>query len=195
MGTPDRRCSVWYDKDRQWASELRAIRAILMETPLVEAFKWRHPIYTFDGGNVAGIEGYKAGFGVAFFKGVLLDDPDGLLTSPGPNSHHAKRLALTDFDQIAPMREALLGFVAQAIELEKQGRKVEAKAPPMDHPEELTAALDADPALAEAFHALTPGRQRSWLLHFNGAKQSATRSSRIEKATPKILSGKGMHDR
>lgn len=191
----DRRCDVWYDKQAERQKPLRALRNILLAGGLIEAFKWRHPIYTWKTKNVAAIESYRSGFGVSFFKGALLTDKSGLLVSPGPNSHHARRVIFREFEQIAEHVAVLEDLIAQAIQLEKDGRTVTTKPTTLPYPEELAAALDADPDLASAWAALTPGRKRGWLLHFSSAKQSLTRQNRISKAQEKIGLGLGPQGR
>lgn len=132
---------------------------------------------------------------LSFFKGVLLKDEAGLLEPPGPNSRSARVARFTSVDEIEAVRETLTAYIAEAIELEKKGVDVDLPDDDFDYPEELTEMMEADADLRDAFESLTPGRRRGWVLHFSGAKQAATRTSRIEKAREKILAGKGMHDR
>ena len=130
-----------------------------------------------------------------FFKGALLDDPAGILDLPGPNSRAARVARFGSVAEVEARRDVLLDTIARAAENERQGLQVDLPKDDLDYPDELIEALDTDPALREAFEALTPGRQRGWVLHFSGAKKSETRTGRIEKAVPAILAGKGMHDR
>jgi uncharacterized protein YdeI (YjbR/CyaY-like superfamily) len=181
--------------EARWREELEALRAILLASPLTEDFKWRAPCYTFGQGNVAALWGLKDGCAVAFFKGVLLKDPQGLLVAPGENSRAMRRLDFRSLAEIAAREEVLKAYLHEAVEVEKAGRKVEFPKDDLAYPEELRDALAEDAGLGRAFEALTPGRRRGYLLHFSRAKQSKTRRSRIEKAAPRILAGKGPHDR
>lgn len=148
----------------------------------------------FEGNNVAIIQPFKEHCSLMFFKGALIRDPHGLLRSQGRNTQSAMRLEFTGKDQI---RKAVVRtYVKQAIAVEKAGLKVDFKAKrELEIPEEFAEILNKDSELAQAFHALTPGRQRGYVLHFTGAKQSRTRTARIEKCIPRILAGKGMNDR
>ena len=195
MGEADRRAGVFFGKLEAWQAEMEALRAILLASPLDETFKWRQPCYTFEGTNVAMPAGYSDRCVLSFFRGALLEDPEGLLAPPGPNSRAARVLEFHSVEEVEARRKAIEGFVAQAIELVKSGRKVDLPEDDYELPEEMVEALEADTALREAWEALTPGRRRGWALHFSGAKQAKTRASRIEKAAPKIMEGKGMHDR
>ncbi|MEQ9314690.1 MAG: YdeI/OmpD-associated family protein [Henriciella sp.] len=186
---------AYYANVKNWPEEERALRAIVKETELTETWKWRSPIYTFNDANLVAVAGYKESAVLSFFKGVLLKDEAGLLQPPGPNSRSARVARFTSIDEIEAVRETLKAYVAEAIELEKKGVDVDLPDDDFDYPEELIAMMEADPDLHDAFEGLTPGRRRGWVLHFSGAKQPATRISRIEKARDKILAGKGMHDR
>ncbi|HLP68317.1 MAG TPA: YdeI/OmpD-associated family protein [Rhizobium sp.] len=174
---------AFFSEAKMWPEELRALRAILLDCGLTEEFKWRGPCYTFDGGNLAVIWGFKENAALGFFKGVLLKDPEGLLVAPGDNSRAVRMFKFTGLDQI------------EAIELEKAGAKVDLPKDDIVYPEELLAALEEDPELQEAFEALTPGRRRGYALHFAQPKQTATRRSRIEKNRDRILAGKGLQER
>jgi uncharacterized protein YdeI (YjbR/CyaY-like superfamily) len=187
-GTPE--CKV-----HDWKEVLTSLRALLLDTPLTEELKWSVPCYTFQNRNVLILSAFKNHASISFFKGSLLKDPDRLLEKPGENSQAARVLKFTDVKQVAERKEHLRAFIQQAIELEKAGKKVAFKKQPEAAPEELLEKFQESPALKEAFEALTPGRQRGYILYFSGAKQSKTRHSRIEKYTPKILAGKGFHDR
>lgn len=180
---------------RSWREELGAMRAILLDTPLTEEFKWRSPCYTFQGTNVAMVFGLKDNCGLSFFKGVLLTDTAGLLTAPGENSRSGRVARFTDLRQIVEAEADLKDLVRQAIAVEEAGLKVDLPPDDFELPEELVERLETDRALKAAFEALTPGRRRGYALHFGQPKQSATRMSRIEKCAPRILAGKGMHDR
>ena len=190
----DPKVDAFFDAATQWPAELQRLRQILAATPLGEAFKWRQPCYTYDGANVLILGEFKDGCRVTFFKGALLEDPDGLLEPVGENSNAGRVLKYSDVDDID--EAAFLGFVDQAIAVEEAGLKVEApEREELDLPEELLAAFDEVDGLREAWDALTPGRQRGWVIHFADAKKSETRTARIEKNAPKIFEGKGLHDR
>lgn len=186
---------AFFDKPAAWQEELRELRSIVLNTPLSEDFKWRSPCYTFQGGNVATLWRMKDYAALAFFKGVLLKDGEGVFVAPGENSRSMRFVSFTGNSEVRRMEPTIKAYILEAIEIEKSGQKVEFPKDDLEYPEELIAKLDEDPELSEAFAALTPGRRRGYILHFSQAKQSATRSSRIEKATPRILAGKGMHDR
>ena len=177
----------------RWREAQLALRALLLEAGLEEAWKWHAPVYTHAGHNVAIIWGFKDRAGLGFFKGALLDDPQGILLAPGPNSRSSRVVNVTTAEEVAALRPVLLAYLAEAI------RKADTPVPmpkdDLDPPEELVAALDADPDLATAFAALTPGRRRGWMLTIGQAKQARTRIDRIARATPRILQGKGPNDR
>jgi len=191
----DRRCGVYYEKQEVWRDEQLALREVALDSGLTEVFKWRAPAYALtEGGNVCIVGGYGGAAVLSFFKGALLDDPEGLLEPPGPNSRAARTARFPSVAAIEAARPALLDLIARAAENERQGLKVDLPPDDFDLPEELAEALEADPPLREAFEALTPGRRRGWVIHISGAKQSATRARRVEKARDAILDGKGLHD-
>lgn len=178
-----------------WPDELAAVRAILGDTELTEEFKWRAPCYTFAGGNVAMLWGFREACTLGFFKGVLMADPEGVLAAPGENSRASRTLRFTSVAQVHAMEPVIRAYVAEAIGIETAGMKVEFPKDDLPQPAELTARLAADPALRAAFAALTPGRQRGWVLQFSAPKRPDTRSARIDRAAPRILQGKGPNDR
>lgn len=182
-------------KNKRWEQELTALRSIVLKTPLTEDVKWRVPCYTFDGHNVVFIGCMKDYCALSFVKGVLLKDAKKVLQSPGENTQSARLIRFTSLQDITRLASTLKAYIAEAIELEKSGAKVQFKTI-TEHkvPEELQAKLDEDPKLNAAFRALTPGRQRAYFIHVAGAKQSATRASRVAKCIPRILAGKGMDD-
>lgn len=160
-----------------------------------EELKWGKPCYTFEGKNIAIIQGFKAYAALLFFKGVLLKDPDSILIKTGENTEVGRQLRFTDVQTISDMEPSIRSYIAEAIEIEKAGLKL----PPKKQteiavPEELQAKLAEDPAFKTAFEGLTPGRQRAYIRHFAEAKQAKTRIARIEKYAPKILAGKGILD-
>ncbi len=179
---------------KAWQGEIRKLRSILLECGLDEERKWGKPCFLFEGKNVAIIQPFKEHCSLMFFKGALLKDTHGLLRSQGQNTQSAMRL---EFTSQAGIKKALVAsYVKQAIAVEKAGLKVDFKAKrELDLPEELARILQKDSRLAKAFYALTPGRQRGYVLHFTAAKQSQTRTARIEKCIPRILAGQGMNDR
>lgn len=183
-------------KHKQWQDILAALRAIMLDCHLVEEIKWRSPAYTFQGANLTLMGTAKDYVSLAFLKGVLLKDELKILQAPGENSRIARMIKFTDVAQVHKLQKTIRQYVLEAIELEKAGVKVDLeKGRELPIPEELQQAFDADSEFESAFYALTPGRQRSWIIHINGAKQSATRVSRIEKARPKIFDGLGMNER
>lgn len=181
-------------KIKTWKEETAALRAIILETKLEEDLKWGKPCYTFDGHNVAIIQPFKACLGMMFFKGSLIKDAKAVLVNNGPNSQAAQRLEFRSVQDILKMKSTIKAYIKEAIEIEKSGLKVESKKKPEPAPKELLELFAKKPALKKAFEALTPGRQRAYILHFSGAKQSTTRQSRIEKCVPRILAGKGLND-
>jgi uncharacterized protein YdeI (YjbR/CyaY-like superfamily) len=179
---------------KAWRGEIQKLRSILLELGLEEDLKWGKPCFMFEGTNVAIIQPFKEMCALMFFKGALLEDKHGLLRSQGENTQSALRMEFTSESQIK--KAVLKSYVKQAILVEEAGLKVEFKAKrELELPEELTQMFQKDRKLAKAFHALTPGRQRGYVLHFNGAKQSQTRTARIEKCIPKILAGVGFNER
>ena len=179
-----------------WHEERKALAAIMRDTGLEEAVKWNQLCYALpDGGNVAIIYVFDASCGVSFFKGKLLDDPEGRLSDNGPNTRSVMRMDFTSLEEIEADEGLLRAFVKEAAANEAAGRKaIKASAKLPDAPAELAEAFDDDDSLKAAWEALTPGRRRGWLIHFNDAKQAETRRRRIDKARPRILAGKGMHD-
>ena len=180
-----------------WKAELEQLRRIVLECGLTEEVKWGAPCFTADGGNVVILGVLNDYCCLSFFKGVLLTDPEGILQAPGDNSRSGRLIPFTAVDQILAREATLTAYVTEAAELERAGAKVDFSKDRDDVPipDELLAKFAEDAAFKVAWDALTPGRKRGYLLQFTGAKQSATRTSRIEKHAPRILQGKGMHDR
>jgi uncharacterized protein YdeI (YjbR/CyaY-like superfamily) len=194
MNTSNPKVDAFVSRAKSWPGEIQKLRLILVGCGLGEDLKWGKPCFTFEGANIAIIQPFKEHCSLMFFKGSLLEDTHGLLRSPGENSQSALRLEFTSEAQIK--KTVVASYVKQAIEVEKQGLKVEFKAKrELELPSELTQILKQNSTLSKAFAALTPGRQRAYIMHFTGAKQSATRTARIEKCIPQILAGKGMNDR
>ncbi|WP_435259424.1 YdeI/OmpD-associated family protein [Thioclava sp. FR2] len=195
MEDPTVKIDAFFSKATRWYDAFAVLRALVLKAGLTEEFKWRGPCYTHAGGNVAILGGFKNFCALTFFKGVLLKDEKGLLAPPGDNSRIARVFRVTDVAQIHQAEADLMELLQQAMKLEAEGVKVDLPEAEPDLPEELVAALEDDAELAEAFAALTPGRQRGWAITIGQAKQAATRVARIAKARPQILAGKGIHDR
>jgi uncharacterized protein YdeI (YjbR/CyaY-like superfamily) len=182
-------------KQMQWRAEFEALRKVLLASGLTEELKWGQPCYALDGQNVALIHGFKAYCAVLFHKGALLKDPHGLLIQQTKNVQSARQLRFTSVDDIKRHEKTLEAYLVEAIECERAGLQVALKpTEAFECPQEFAVELAADPALKEAFAALTPGRQRAYLLHFSQPKQSKTRTARVEKHLPRILEGLGLDD-
>jgi uncharacterized protein YdeI (YjbR/CyaY-like superfamily) len=185
---------TYIERSEKWPEEMRAIRPILLGCDLVEEIKWGKPCYSHDGSNIVILQEMNDFLSLMFFKGALLDDPDGVLEEQGPNSRLARRLRFTSVDDVILLRGAVSAFVEAAISVEQAGIEM-APPPELVLVEELQSRLDHDPALATAFSSLTPGRQREYNLYVSSAKQSDTRTARVEKHVGRILAGKGLRDR
>lgn len=191
------RCSLYKSPDCKvhlWTDELKELRSLALASGLSEEFKWSQPTYSFDGANVLMITALKKHAVLAFFKGVLLQDPLGKLVFAGPNSQSSKQLRYTNLNDVKKDKDLILHFIQEAIDIEKQGSKPLMNKVPEEIPIELQERFSFDPELEAAFDALSPGRKRSYLLHFNSAKQSKTVINRIEKSRAKILIGKGFNE-
>ena len=186
--TPD--CSAL-----KWASGLFALREICLSNGLQETVKWGHPCYEFAGRNIVIFGAFQGDFRLSFFNPSLMSDPEGVLEKAGPNTQHAGTVRFTSQQDVADRALVLNAYLQEAKGYAERGIKPVKEERVLEMPEELIDALDADPELAEAFKKLTPGRERSYLLNLNGAKQSATRVSRIEKFRSKIIAGKGALER
>lgn len=184
---------TYFDDLTTWHDQALALREVLRGHGLTEELKWKKPCYIHGGDNLAVLQPFKEFLALLFFKGALFKDPEGLLKSQGENTRSALRLEFTTVDQIEEQADAIRALVDEAIAVEKAGLKVERAELP-DMPEEMIAVFEQDPELQEAFDELTPGRQRSYVLHVASAKQSATRTSRIERCRDKIISGKGFNE-
>lgn len=188
FATPD--CSA-----RLWSPVLAELRRLCLEAGLTETVKWGHPCYMHAGRNVAILGAFRGDVRLTFFNAALMTDPEGILQKQGPNTQHPDMIRITDATQLAPLAPVLRAYLAEAMGYAAAGLKPAKTSTDLDQPEELIEVLDADPELAEAFHALTPGRQKSYAFNLNSAKTSATRLSRIAGFRPKILAGKGALDR
>ncbi len=182
-------------KVHKWKEELIYLRKLIHQTDLKEACKWGVPIYTYNDINVLSLSALKQYCSIGFFKGSLLKDETKLLIKQGPHSQAARLFKFKNVNEIKFIENDILAYIQEAIEIEKAGLQIAFKKEIVPYPIELVECFEKDPILKTAFEALTPGRQRGYLIHFTQAKQSKTRFSRIEKWTPKILNGEGMHDK
>ena len=186
----------YFEKAPRWKEEMEKLRMIVLDCQLVEELKWRQPCYTFQGNNVVIISGFKDYCLIGFFKGALLKDPHGILTKPGENTQSGRQIRLTNVKEIVDMEPIIKAYIFEAIEAEKAGMKVNfKKTDEYTIPEELQKILDEAPVFKNAFYALTPGRQRAYILYFSAPKQSKTRVSRIENSMQRIFNGKGYNER
>ena len=176
----------------KWQEEMKTLRSIILDCQLTEELKWGKPCYSFGKSNIVIIQGFKKFSALLFCKGALLNDPHGILKTFGWQA--ARRIPFTNVREIVKIRPILKAYIQEAVEAEKAGLKVILKKNSEPIPEELQKQFDAIPALKTAFAALTPGRQRGYILYFSAAKQSKTRKSRIEKCMQQILNGKGLND-
>nr|WP_295794774.1 YdeI family protein [Mucilaginibacter sp.] len=185
----------YFNKAKKWQEEIEKLRAIALDCGLTEEMKWGCPCYTWQGNNIVLIHTFKEYCAFLFFKGVLLNDVEGILVQQTENVQSARQVRFTNIDEIVELTATLKAYIHEAIEVEKAGLKVEfKKTDEFSMPDEFRYKLDRIPALKTAFEALTPGRQKGYLLHFSQAKQSKTREARVEKYIPQILDGKGLDD-
>ncbi|MEY2196661.1 YdeI family protein [Neobacillus sp. BF23-41] len=182
-------------KAKKWKEEYEKLRNILLDCELTEEFKWMHPCYTFEKKNIVLIHGFKEYCALLFHKGALLKDAQGVLIQQTENVQAARQIRFTNVQEIVEMESILKAYIYDAIEVEKAGLEVNFKKnTEFIIPEELQNKFDEIPALKAAFEALTPGRQRAYILYFSQPKQSKTRESRVEKYMQQILNGKGLND-
>ena len=183
----------FFRKAKQWREEFAKLRKICLDCGLTEELKWGKPCYTYQQSNIVLIHGFKNYCALLFFKGALLKDPEGILIQQTENVQAARQIRFTNVQEI---RQSILkSYIKEAIDMEKAGLEVSyKKTSEFAIPEELQNRLDNSPRLKKAFNALTPGRQRGYILYFSGAKQPKTREARIEKCVPQILQGKGLND-
>jgi uncharacterized protein YdeI (YjbR/CyaY-like superfamily) len=185
----------YFSKAKKWQQELGQLRMIILDCGLTEELKWGCPCYTFNKNNIVLIHVFKDYCALLFFKGALLNDTHGILIQQTENVQSARQIRFTSLLQIIEMEHILKAYINEAIKVEKAGLKVELKkTAEFNMPPEFQYKLDTIPTLKTAFEALTPGRQRAYLLHFSAAKQSTTRLARIGKYMPQILNGKGLDD-
>ncbi|GAB5554540.1 MAG: YdeI family protein [Saprospiraceae bacterium] len=187
-GTPD--CKALH-----WIPELEVLRKTVLACGLTEECKWGVPCYTFQGGNVLLVSAFKDYCAISFFKGALLNDTNRLLEKPGERSQATRLLKFVSIEEILKQELEITSYIYEAIEVEKTGLKIGYQKNPEPIPSELEAKFAVDPTLKLAFEALSPGRQRGYLIYFSTPKQSKTRVTRIEKCLGKILNGEGLHDK
>jgi uncharacterized protein YdeI (YjbR/CyaY-like superfamily) len=186
--TPD--CST-----KRWADGLAELRAICLEAGLTEAVKWGHPCYVWEGRNIAIMGAFREDFRLNFMNATLLKDPDKVLVKRGPNTKCADMISFDDVEGVTPLATVITAYLQEAIGYAKAGIKDEKGVVEVDRQPELIDALDGDPEFAEAFEGLTPGRQRSYVLHLAGTGNPVTRVARIAKFRDKVFAGKGMSER
>jgi uncharacterized protein YdeI (YjbR/CyaY-like superfamily) len=186
----------WYfGKNERWEEELRTLRAFALGCQLTEELKWGCPCYTLEGRNIALLHVFKGYCALLFFKGALLKDDHRVLIQQTKNVQSARQIRFTNVRDVVKLKRIVKAYLIEAIEVERSGMAVTLKkTAKFDTPEEFGHKLKVMPALKKAFHALTPGRQRGYLLHFSTAKQSKTRAARVEKCIERILEGKGLDD-
>jgi uncharacterized protein YdeI (YjbR/CyaY-like superfamily) len=195
MNRMNPKVDVLIKKSKKWREEFEVLRKIVLKCPLTEEVKWGQACYTSDGKNIVLIHGFKDYCALLFFKGALLKDPEHILIQQTDNVQAGRQIRFTSVHEIVEMKPTIQAYVQEAIEVEKAGLKVELKkTSQFKVPEELQSKLDKNSTLKKAFAALTPGRQRGYILYFSGPKQSATRLSRVQKCIPQILKGKGLLD-
>jgi uncharacterized protein YdeI (YjbR/CyaY-like superfamily) len=186
---------AYLNKAKKWKGEYEKLRNIVLDCELTEEFKWMHPCYTFEKKNIVLIHGFKEYCALLFHKGALLQDAHGILIQQTENVQAARQIRFTNVQEIVEMETILKAYIYEAIEVEKAGLEVNFKKnTEFIIPEELQNNFDEIPALKTAFEALTPGRQRAYILYFSQPKQSKTRESRVVKCMQKILNGKGLND-
>lgn len=186
--TPD--CST-----KRWHDGLTELRRICLEVGLVETVKWGHPCYMYGGRNIAIIGANRGDFRLSFFEASLMKDPDGILQKQGPNTQHSDMIRFTEVGQVIKLAPIIEAYLKEAMGYAEAGIKAPKAQHDLELPEELIDALDSDPELAEAFHSLTPGRQKSYVINLSSAKKAETRVARIAKFRDKILAGLGAMER
>lgn len=189
------RVDTFLSKADKWQKELVKLRKIVLDCGLTEELKWGQPCYTFDGSNIVLLHGFKDYCAILFIKGALLKDANGVLIQQTKNVQAARQIRFTNAREIIEMAPIVKAYIREAVRVEKAGLKVNHKeTKEFEVAEEFQEKLDKSPTLRKTFNALTPGRQRAYLLHFSAPKQSKTRESRVEKCVPQILRGKGLLD-
>lgn len=187
--------NFYFEKEVKWQEEVKQLRLIALDCNLMEELKWGTPCYTLDGRNIVLIHTFKEYCAFLFFKGALMRDEKGILIQQSKNVQATRQIRFTSLKEITQLKKELKAYIFQAIEIEKSGAKVVLKkVSEFEMADEFKTKLNEMPALKKAFEALTPGRQRAYLLHFSQPKQSQTRESRVLKCIPQILNGKGLND-
>jgi uncharacterized protein YdeI (YjbR/CyaY-like superfamily) len=195
MNRTNPKVDFYFSKAKKWQDELLKLRTIVLDCQLTEELKWGCPCYAFQKSNIVLIHVFKEYCAILFFKGALLNDPNGILVQQTKNTQAARQIRFTNVREIVEMEAILKAYIHEAIEAEQSGLKVKLKkTAEFIVPEEFQKKLDENLALKTAFAALTPGRQRAYILYFSAPKQSKTRFSRVEKCMQQILDGKGLDD-
>ena len=193
--TANPKVDFFFSKAEKWQQEFEKLRIIILDCGLTEELKWGVPCYTFQKKNILLIHGFKEYCAILFVKGALLKDDKGILIAQTENVQAARQIRFTNVREIVEMKTTLKAYIHEAVESEIAGLKVNyKKAAEFTMPEEFISKLEGVPGLQDAFEALTPGRQRAYILYFSAPKQSKTRTSRVEKYTQQILNGKGLND-
>lgn len=192
---PNPKVDAFLERETRWKEEFTLLRSIISDFDLTEELKWGQPTYTLNGKNIVLMHGFKDYCAILFVKGALLEDPKGILIRQTENVQAGRQVRFKDLETIVSLKNDLKDYIQAAIDNEKAGKEIEfKKVQEFPMPEELTERFYDRPDLKTAFYALTPGRQRAYLLYFAQAKQATTRVARIEKYTDKILEGKGLDD-
>ena len=184
----------YIDASDQWPDEIAALRPLLLDTGLDESIKWGKPCYGLGDANVAIVQEFSDHLALMFFKGILLEDPEGVLEKQGPNSHAAMRMTFRSVEDVQRRADLVTAYVSEAIAVEEAGTPLPPR-PEEELADELHERLASDPELSAAFDDLTPGRQREYNLHVSEAKRASTRERRVDKIVPRIFDGKGLRDR
>ncbi len=185
----------FFNKNGKWQEEFGKLRQLVLDCGLTEELKWGCPCYTFEKKNIVLIHGFKEYCALLFFKGALLKDAKHILVQQTPNVQAARQIRFTNVREIMKLKPVVKAYIREAIDVEKAGSKVTLKkTPQFKIADEFREELEKNPALKKAFKALTPGRQRGYLLYFSQPKQAKTRAARVEKSVPQILRGKGLND-
>jgi len=195
LNTKNPKVDAFLSREKKWTEEFKKLREIILDCNLTEELKWGVPCYTFEKKNIVLMHGFKDYCAILFPKGTLLKDPDHILIIQTENVQAARQVRFTNLQQIVKLEPVLKAYIQEAIEVEKAGLKVEfKKTEEFNMPVEFKEFLNEMPELKTAFEALTPGRQRAYLLYFSAPKQSKTRLARIEKSMQQIFEGKGLND-
>lgn len=195
MNQTNPKVDFFFDKAKRWQEEFEKLRTIVLACGLAEELKWGCPCYTFESRNIVLMHGFKEYCALLFFKGALLNDAEGILIQQTKNVQAARQIRFTNLREIVKLKPTVQAYIREAVEVESAGLKVALKeTKEFSVPEEFQKKLNRDAALKKAFQALTPGRQRAYLLYFSAPKQSKTREARVERAMPQILNGRGLND-